>query len=181
MWEKNINSGEQTGSDPVCFWQPTRTHRPLTQKKSFSEELFRSTGWEELFKKILFRRLGSEEILLTTRTPRTPQLCSRRRIVQKPCLGRAAEEETFQKTWFWRRYCWRRTPRTPRRKQSSSSYQRWPAVKPWFSTTTSDDPERSGWRLEDLSSRKLTAIYRRDQCSDERRWRRPSTDDSSLP
>ena len=167
--EKSINSHEQTGSDPVCFWQPTRTHRPLMQKKSCSEELF--------------RRLGSEEILLTTRTPPTPrtsQLCCRRRIVsealfEKSCWRRNVSEDLVLKEELLTSD----TPDTPKEAamrflstvaNSEASVLNYNVWRLWAKRLAIGKPCKqvaTAWKLTATTQR----VYRRDQSSDERHWR----------
>jgi len=167
-----------------------------TSTTDAEEELFRRIVSEALFEKNCSRRYCSEDLVLnekllttrtprtsrTSRTPRTPrtfQFCSRRRIVsealfEKSCLRRNVSKDLVLKKILLTSDIpdVPDIPDMPKEatKQFSTTVSGFaPAVKPRFSATTSDDLERSGWQLEDLASRKLIAMYRRDQCSDKRR------------
>jgi len=65
-----INSREQRGSSSVCVSQPTRTHRPLMQKKSCSEELFQ----KHCLRRTVSEDLVLKEELLTSDTPDIPDI-----------------------------------------------------------------------------------------------------------
>jgi len=78
------------------------------EEELFQKNCLRSTVSEALFKKILFRRLGSEGGISDhsdVRTSRTSQFCSRRRTVsealfEKNCFRSTVSEDIVQKTWF---------------------------------------------------------------------------------
>jgi len=149
--KKSTNSGEQTGSGSVCFWQPTSSHRPLLKKKSCSEEL-ENNCWKELFEKKCFRRRGSEEAIADVGHPGHPERSSQAVLIddgqQRSLSSQAVTSES--------------TVTTP-----SEAVGDWKTLQ----------QVATAWELVATTQRE----YRRDQCSDERRWRRPLTDDSSVP
>jgi len=102
----SINSERQTGSSSVCVWQPTRTHRPLMQKKSCSEEsfqknCFRSTVSEDIVQKTWFWRRNFWRL----GRPDFPDIPDVPILQQKNnCFRSTVSEALFQKHCS-RKYC----------------------------------------------------------------------------